>query len=38
MAKYVNETGTQMKQKHVDLHNSPGSQTNIVCLSILLLF
>ena len=34
MAKYVNGTGTQIKQKHVDLYNPPGSQTNIVSLSV----
>jgi hypothetical protein len=34
MAKYVNGTGTQINQKHVDLYKPPGSQTNIVCLSV----
>ena len=34
MSKYVNETGTQIKQKHVDLYNPPCSQINIVCLSV----
>jgi hypothetical protein len=35
MVKYVNETGMQIKQKHVDPYNPSGSQTNIDCLSCL---
>jgi hypothetical protein len=34
MVKYVNETETQIKQKHIDWYDLPGSQTNIVSPSV----
>jgi hypothetical protein len=34
MVKYVNETGKQIKQNHVDPYIPQGSQTNIGCLSV----
>jgi hypothetical protein len=34
MVKYVNETGTQIKQKHIDPYKLRGSQTDPAYLSV----